>query len=525
VAEAWPRLSAAERARRLKQLPPDAAHEFFFDLSAADQAEVSLMVPAGERRLWIRLLAPDDVADLIQAAPEDQRAGLLGLLDESTRAEVTALLAYAEDEAGGLMNPRYIRVRPELDRCRDIRHGGRVDAALRAPACRLRPRERIGPVCGHPGGRDRPGHLLHDGESDSARHPSVSIFRTRMGTDDILAGLERGETAALARAISLVENQRDGFERVLSQLHARVGRGATHRIGITGPPGAGKSTLTEGLIQQYRGLGLKVAVVAVDPTSPFTGGALLGDRIRMESGSLDPGVFIRSMATRGAQGGLATTTEEVADVLEAFGFDRILIETVGVGQTELDVAATAETTVLVLVPESGDGIQTLKAGVMEIAEVYVINKSDRPGADKLKQAVEVMLGIRRGNAFAHVPAHHGKAFLPTVQPSDLQWEAPVLMTVASKGEGVDQLVAALDRHHAYLAGSGKLAERRTRRLAARTRAVVNRAVRQWVWDETRAEELLARRLGEVTGGGRSPYDVAEEILDQVRAEAGRGLPQ
>jgi len=344
-----------------------------------------------------------------------------------------------------------------------------------------------------------------------------------MHTDDILAGLERGDTAALARAISLVENQRDGFERVLSQLHSRVGHGKSHRIGITGPPGAGKSTLTERLIQAYRERGLKVAVVAVDPTSPFTGGALLGDRIRMESVSLDPGVFIRSMATRGAQGGLATTTEEVADVLEAFGFDRILIETVGVGQTELDVAATAETTVLVLVPESGDGIQTLKAGVMEIAEVYVINKSDRPGADKLKQEVEVMLGIRRGNAFAHITPHHRPT--PTSRTvNDGQgrsgkeaWEAPVLMTVASKGEGVPELVAALDKHHAYLAESGKLAERRARRLAARTRAVVNRALRQWVWDETRAEELLTQRLDEVTDGTRSPYDVAEEILDQVRA--------
>src|SRR5438093_4354492 len=185
-----------------------------------------------------------------------------------------------------------------------------------------------------------------------------------MSIERIVEGLERREPAALARAISLVENQRDGFERLLSHVHAGLGRGATHRIGITGPPGAGKSTLTERLIQQYRDRGLKVAIVAVDPTSPFTGGALLGDRIRMESVSLDPGVFIRSMATRGAQGGLATTTEEVADVLEAFGFDRILIETLGARQTELDVAPTAETTVLVLVPESGDGIQALKAGVI-----------------------------------------------------------------------------------------------------------------------------------------------------------------
>src|SRR6266699_5538634 len=350
-----------------------------------------------------------------------------------------------------------------------------------------------------------------------------------MSIERIVEGLERREPAALARAISLVENQRDGFERLLSHVHAGLGRGASRRIGVTGPPGAGKSTLTERLIRQVRARQLGVGV---DPTSPFTGVALLGDRIRMESAGLDPGVFIRSMATRGAHGGLATTTEEVADVLEAFGFERILIETVGVGQTELDVAATAETTVLVLVPESGDGIQTLKAGVMEIAEVYVINKSDRPGADKLKQEVEVMLGIRRGNAFAHITPHHNPTTRAVRGGKGRQgavtgdaWEAPVLMTVASKGEGVAELVAALDKHQAYLAESGKLAERRARRLVARTRAVVNRAVRQWVWDETRAEELLAQRLGEVTEGARSPYDVAEEILDQVRAAAGRGAPE
>src|SRR5947208_132075 len=226
-----------------------------------------------------------------------------------------------------------------------------------------------------------------------------------MSIERIVEGLERREPAALARAISLVENQRDGFERLLSHVHAGLGRGASRRIGVTGPPGAGKSTLTERLIRQFRARQLGVGVVAVDPTSPFTGGALLGDRIRMESAGLDPSVFIRSMATRGAHGGLATTTEEVADLLEAFGFERILIETVGVGQTELDVARTAESTVLVLVPESGDGIQTLKAGVMEIADIYVINKSDRPGADKLRQEVEVMLGIRRGNAFRHVAPH------------------------------------------------------------------------------------------------------------------------
>src|SRR6266566_1195843 len=347
-----------------------------------------------------------------------------------------------------------------------------------------------------------------------------------MKIERILTGLESGDTAALARAISLVENQRDGYEEVLSHVHARVGKSGARRIGLTGPPGAGKSTLSEQLIRHYRGQGLKVAMVAVDPTSPFTGGALLGDRIRMESVSTDPGVFIRSMATRGSLGGLAVTTEEVADLLDAFGFERILIETVGVGQTELAVARTAESTVLVLVPESGDGIQTLKAGVMEIADIYVINKSDRPGADKLRQEVEVMLGIRRGNAFRHVAPHHrpeartGKDGEGRGKTGE-EWEPPVLATVASKGEGVDDLVTALDRHFVHLQQSGKLAARRRERLAQRTRAVLERAVQQWITEDGRAEQLLAARLDDVAHGRRSPYDVAAEILDQVKAGAPR----
>ena len=351
-----------------------------------------------------------------------------------------------------------------------------------------------------------------------------------MSVDRILEGLSRREPAALARAITLVENQRDGFERVLSHAHGLLGRGGARRIGITGPPGAGKSTLTEALIQRLRTQGRSVGVVAVDPTSPFTGGALLGDRIRMESVSLDPHVFIRSMATRGAHGGLATTTEEVADLLEAFGFERILVETVGVGQTELDIARTAETTVLVLVPESGDGIQALKAGVMEIADLYVVNKSDRPGAEKLRQEVEVMLGLRRGNAFRHVSPHHAPApradsgatpsARPPVRPSD-GWEPPVLATAATTGSGVDELAAALDRHHAYLEATGKLGERRRQRLVARTRAVLERSVQRWVAEATDAQELLARRLDEVADGRRSPYDVAAEILDQMKTGTAR----
>jgi LAO/AO transport system kinase len=334
-----------------------------------------------------------------------------------------------------------------------------------------------------------------------------------MGIDGVLEGLERRDPAALARAISLVENQSDGYERVLSHLHARLGRGGSRRIGITGPPGAGKSTLTERLIQHYRGQGLRVGVIAVDPTSPFTGGALLGDRIRMESASHDPDVFVRSMATRGAHGGLATTTEEVADLLEAFGFERILIETVGVGQTELDVARTAASTVLVLVPESGDGIQTLKAGVMEIADVYVINKSDRPGADKLRAEVEVMLRIRSDSRT--VGRRNRKPL-----PSD-QWQPPVLTTVALRGDGVVELSQVLDRHYGYLEAGGRLVARRRERLAQRTRAALERGVRQWIAVAAQVEDLLERRLDDVVDGRRSPYDVAAEILDQMKAGAGR----
>jgi len=342
--------------------------------------------------------------------------------------------------------------------------------------------------------------------------------------DDLFSRLDQGDTAAVARAITLVENQREGFERVLDHVHGRLGRRGARRIGLTGPPGAGKSSLAERLTRHYRERELRVAVVAVDPTSPFTGGALLGDRIRMESVSLDPGVYIRSMATRGSLGGLATVTAEVCDILDAAGFDRILIETVGVGQTELDIARTAESTVLVLVPESGDGIQALKAGIMEVADIFVVNKADRAGADRLRQEIEVMLGIRRGNAFRHVAAHHrpGAATprVPEAVPGS-EWEPPVLATVATKGEGVASLADALERHHGFLEASGRLQQGRRERLAERTRAVVNRALRQWIWEESAAEQTLAQGMADMEAGRRSPYEVANEILDQVKSGATR----
>jgi LAO/AO transport system kinase len=317
----------------------------------------------------------------------------------------------------------------------------------------------------------------------SRSQTSTNVVAPRIAA--VAEAFERGERAALARAITLLESEAEGHGELYDRLFARAGRAA--RYGITGPAGAGKSTLVAGLLRHLRGQGQRVAVVAVDPTSPYTGGALLGDRIRMDEHTLDEGVFIRSMATRGALGGLARHALEAADLCDAFGFDVVLVETVGVGQVEHDIVATADVVAVVLQPGGGDAVQAMKAGLYEIADVFAVNKADQPDADRLESELSQMLDLRRDASRARVP---------------------IVRTVATTGDGIDLVWQTLGEVRAELAKDGRLAERQRARREAQLGRLLEELVAVRLRREVASPELRAR-------AGVAPYRTSRELFAKL----------
>ncbi len=313
--------------------------------------------------------------------------------------------------------------------------------------------------------------------------------RSAPAVPDLVARARQGEAAAVARLISLVETDSPVLREVMSALREHVG--SAHVLGITGAPGVGKSTSTNALVAAMRADGRRVGVLAIDPSSPFSGGALLGDRIRMGDHALDPEVYIRSMGARGHLGGLARSTPQAVRVLDAAGCDVVVVETVGVGQSEVEVAGLADTTLVLLAPGMGDGIQAAKAGILEIGDVYAVNKADREGADSTRRELRTMLSM--------------------AERPEGAWRPPVVQTVASTGEGIDGLLAEVDRHAAWLAGSGELARRRTSRARSEVEAIALATMRErWAAAGGADLDRLAARVAE---GATDPYSAADELLD------------
>ncbi|MFC0599451.1 methylmalonyl Co-A mutase-associated GTPase MeaB [Streptomyces palmae] len=312
---------------------------------------------------------------------------------------------------------------------------------------------------------------------------------------ELVEQARQGRPRAVARLISLVEGASPQLREVMAALAPLTGN--AYVVGLTGSPGVGKSTSTSALVAAYRKAGKRVGVLAVDPSSPFSGGALLGDRVRMSEHASDPGVYIRSMATRGHLGGLAWAAPQAIRVLDAAGCDVVLVETVGVGQSEVEIAAQADTSVVLLAPGMGDGIQAAKAGILEIGDVYVVNKADRDGADATVRELNHMLGLGEARG-----------------PGD--WRPPIVKTVAARAEGVEELVAALEKHRAWMEERGVLGERRRRRAAVEVETIAVTALRERIGDlhGDRRLDALAERI---TAGELDPYAAADELVASITA--------
>ncbi|MEV7344978.1 methylmalonyl Co-A mutase-associated GTPase MeaB [Streptomyces sp. NPDC093544] len=310
----------------------------------------------------------------------------------------------------------------------------------------------------------------------------------------LVAQAREGRPRAVARLISLVEGASEQLREVMAALAPLAGN--AYVVGLTGSPGVGKSTATSALVTAYRKQGRRVGVLAVDPSSPFSGGALLGDRVRMSEHASDPGVYIRSMATRGHLGGLAWSAPQAIRVLDAAGCDVILVETVGVGQSEVEIASQADTSVVLLAPGMGDGIQAAKAGILEIGDVYVVNKADRDGADATARELNHMLGLGEARG-----------------PGD--WRPPIVKTVAARGEGIDEVVEALEKHRAWMEEHGVLIERRRARASKEVETIAVTALRQRIGD-LHGDRRLSALAERIVAGELDPYRAADSLVEGLR---------